>query len=189
MAAAQLSGQQLALLGALIIVLIIGAAWLLAPVLDELPVRDWNQVPIIAIFGALGYAAYPRRGIAFLSHVVFSTTLVATVWARLGAQGFAWINLILAALLSGAFMEVWVAILPRLKGSRGDEAWLLEAGWLAAMAVIGTMLFFGLVSNWTTGLHPMQWFLSAVFGVIGWFLGDLLQQLILYRRTGLRRAR
>jgi len=189
MAAAQLSGRQLALIGALFIVLIVAGAWLLAPVLDELPVQDWNQVPIIAIFGALGYAAYPRRGIAFLSHAVCSTALVATVWARLGTQGFAWTNLLLAALLSGAFMEIWVAFLPRLKGTRGDDAWLQEAGWLAAMAVIGTTLFFGLVSNWTTGFHPMQWFLSAVFGVVGWFLGDLLKQLMLYRRTGLRRAR
>ncbi|MBN1146995.1 MAG: serine/threonine protein kinase [Anaerolineales bacterium] len=197
-AAAQLSGRQLAALTAGALVLIVMLVVLFAPLLDDLPF-DFNQVPIIAIFGALGYSAYPRRGVAFASHALLSTVMVATIWLTLGwSQGYQWIDLLVAALLSGAFMELWVSLLPLVKGGarnrdatgrrekREDDVWLREAGWMAVMAVFGTVLFFGLVTQWTTGFIPIQWFLSAVFGVLGWFLGDLIQQYLLYRRAGLR---
>jgi len=186
MAAAQLSGRQIALLAMGLLIGIIFLTWLLAPFLDSLPI-DWNRVPVIAIFGALGYAAYPKRGVAFTSHALLSTVLVATIWTTLGSQGYEWLDLFLAAFLSGAFMELWVAFLPRIKGDEAEDAWLREAGWLGAMALIGTILFIGLSTEWATGLHPEQWFLSFAFGVLGWFAGDLLQQTMLYKRTGLKR--
>jgi hypothetical protein len=154
--------------------------------LDDMPF-DWNKVPIVAIFGAWGYAAYPKRGVAFVSHALLSTVLVATIWATIGSQGYQWTDLLLAALLSGVFMEVWVAFLPKVKGDRGDDTWLREVGWMAGMALIGTFLFFGLATQWVTGFDPLQWFLSAVFGAVGWFLGDLVQQFLLYKQTGLKR--
>ena len=186
MAAAQLSGTQLAFLTAFALVMVITLTWLLAPILDDMEF-DWNKVPIVALFGALGYAAYPKRGVAFVSHALLSTVLVATIWATVGSQGFQWTDLLLAALLSGVFMEVWVAFLPKLKGDRGSDAWLLEVIWIAAMAMIGTVIFFGLATQWITGFDPLQWFLGAVFGAVGWFLGDLVQQFLLYKQTGLKR--
>jgi serine/threonine protein kinase len=186
MAAAQLSAKQIALLALGLLVGIIILTWLLAPVLDSMPI-DWNRVPVIALFGALGFAAYPKRGVAFTSHALLSTVLVATIWTTLGSQGYEWLDLFLAAFLSGALMEIWVAFLPRIKGDEAEDAWLREAGWLGAMALIGTTLFIGLSTEWATGLHPEQWFLSFAFGVAGWFAGDLLQQTMLYKRTGLKR--
>lgn len=188
MAAVQLSGRQVALIGfGLIVALVLGVIFL-APVFDDLlPPEFWNNLPIMAIFGALGYAAYPKRGMAFISHTLLSSILVVAIWLRLGNQGYTWVGLVLGALVSGAFMEIWVAFLPRVKGDRGQEGWLREAAWLAAMAMVGTVLFMGLVTNWATGMHLEQWFVSAVLGCIGWFLGDMLQQYLLYRKTGLRR--
>jgi serine/threonine protein kinase len=186
MAAAQLSAGQIALLASGLLVGTVILTWLLAPILDDMPI-DWNKVPVIALFGALGFAAYPKRGVAFTSHALLSTVMVATIWATLGSQGYEWLDLFLAAFLSGAFMELWVAFLPRIKGDEGEDAWLREAGWLGAMALIGTTLFIGLSTQWATGLHPEQWFLSFIFGVAGWFVGDLLQQTMLYKRTGLKR--
>ncbi len=182
MVATQLSGRQVALIGGLAVVVLVLATWLLAPWLDKIPF-DWNQVPIVAIFAALGYAAYPKRLTAFISQIFFSTAFVATVWLALGTQGYQWVSLFLGALASAIYMEVWVAVLPRIRGGRGGEAWLREAVWLALMEIVGTLLFFGVVSGWRTGLDPIQWLLSALFGVAGWFVGDFLQQYLLYRRT------
>jgi tRNA A-37 threonylcarbamoyl transferase component Bud32 len=182
--AKQLSGWQLAaLVGGAVVALIIGTI-LLTPVLEELPFQ-WNNVPIFAIFGALGYAAYPKRGAAFASHVLFSTILVTTVWMQLGSQGYSWSSLALGVLLSGAFMEIWVAFLPKIRGERGKEAWMRELLWLAVMAVIGSVLFLGVITNWISGRNPVQWLASAILGGVGWFLGDLLQQYLMQRQTGL----
>jgi uncharacterized membrane protein YesL len=186
MAATQLTGKQMALLAGALIVGLVLATIVLAPFLDELPI-NWNNVPIVAIFGALGYAAYPKRGIAFLSHVLLSTILVATLWLRLGDQGYSWAALALAAVVSGLFMELWVAFLPKIRGDRGQEGWKREALWLAIMAMIGSALFMGLTTNWLTGLGVVQWIMGAILGVVGWFLGDILQQYLLYKRTGLHR--
>jgi serine/threonine protein kinase len=185
---AQLSGKQLALFVFLTILILVVATVLLAPVLAELGF-NWNQVPVVAIFGALGYAAYPKRGMAFASHTLFSVALVATIWARLGSQGYPWADLLIGALISGAFMEIWVAFLPKVKGKRGQENWLLEVVWISVMAVVGTLLFFGLVTDWVTGFEPIQIIISAILGVLGWFLGDLIQQYLLYRQTGIWRRR
>lgn len=186
-AAAQFSGRQLAAFAIGAVVFLVLAAVLLAPVMQRTGF-DWNNVPIIAIFGALGYTAYPKRGSAFVSHAVLSAILTATVWLRLGSsQGYTWLSLGLATLLSGAFVEIWAMFLPKIKGDRGDEAWLREAVWMVVMAVIATMLFFGLVTGWITGWKPAQLLISAVLGLIGWFLGDMLKQYLLYRKTGLRK--
>ncbi len=83
MVATQLSGKQVALIGGLAVVMLVLATWLLAPWLDKIPF-DWNKVPIVAIFAALGYAAYPKRLTAFICQVFFSIAFVATVWMTLG---------------------------------------------------------------------------------------------------------
>lgn len=187
MAATQLTGKQLAFIGAGIVLALVIMAWLLTPVLDESSF-NWNNIPVIALFGALGYAAYPKRGIAFASHGILSSILTATIWARLGnSQGYSWLDLILAVLVSGAFMEGWLYFLPKVRGDRGSEAWPREMAWLAGMEVIGTALFMGIVTGWITGFNPVQWLVSAVLGAIGWFVGDTLQQYLLYKKTGLSR--
>jgi serine/threonine protein kinase len=185
-ATAGMSTGQMVMLGAAALILIVVVTWLLAPILDAVPI-NWNKVPIIAIFGALGYSAYPRRGVAFLSHTVLSSALVIAIWAKLGSQGYDWTWLAIGALVSGAFMELWVAFLPKIKGRLADEAWQREVVWIALMAVLGTDIFFGLVSQGAIVLDPVRFLLSATLGVVGWFLGDLLKQAMVYRRLGLKR--
>jgi serine/threonine-protein kinase len=186
MTAARLSGKQFTLLIGLAIVGIVAATWLLAPLLNELPI-DWNNVPLVAVFGAFGYAAYPRRGMAFVSHALLSVVLVATIWLKLGSQTYGWIYLFLAALLSGLFMEIWATFLPRIKGDRGDESWRREAIWLMVMAVFGSSIFLEVVTQGYTGIQPVQIITSSILGVIGWFWGDFLRQFLFYRKTGIRR--
>jgi hypothetical protein len=188
MVATRLTGRQLALLAGAIVVVLAGVTWFLAPMLETVSF-DWNNVLVMAIFGALGYTAYPKRGMAFASHALLSMILVITLWTRLGAQGYEFINLVLGAIVSGVFMEIWVAFLPRIKGEGGGDAWLREAGWMAAMAAIGTSLFMGMTTSWAvTGLKPMQLFFSLLLGMLGWFLGDLFNQYQFFRQTGLWRG-
>ena len=185
----QLSSRQIALLvGGMAVLLVLGA-WLLAPILEGAPI-NWNRIPIIGLFGALGYAASPRRGIAFGSHVLFTLLLAATVWLRLGPQGYTWGALITGALVSGAVMELWVFFLPKVKENLPDSsAWKVEIAWMAVMAAMGAALFFVITTRGASGIDLFQWVAAALFGAIGWFLGDLLQQYLLYRRTGLRTGR
>lgn len=185
-ATAGLSAGQMAALGAVALILIVAVTWLLAPVLDEIPI-NWNKVPIIAIFGAFGYSAYPRRGVAFISHALLSSALVVAIWAKLGSQGYDLAWLAIGAIVSGGFMELWVAFLPKIKGRKGDEAWLREVAWVAVMAVVGTEIFLALVSQGAIVLDPVRFLLSATLGVVGWFLGDLLKQTMAYRRLGIKR--
>lgn len=188
MAAVQLPLWQVLLIGFGLVGALVAAILLFAPLMDEMfPPEFWNNLPIMAIFGALGYAAYPKRGMVFISHTFVSLILVSTIWLRLGDQGYSWGGLILGALMSGVLMEIWVAFLPRVKGNLGQEGWVRELVWLVIMAMVGTALFLGITTGWSTGMHLEQWVVSAVLGAAGWFLGDMLQQFLLYRKTGLRR--
>ncbi len=183
MAATHLSYKQVAALGAGLLLGIVAATWLLAPLLDRLPF-NWNYVPIVAVFGALGYAAYPRRGVAFLSHAVLSSVLVATVWAQLGAQGYGWTWLLFGALASGVFMEIWVAFLPRIKGNLGADGWKREVAWVSIMATVGASLFLWVVSRGIISIDIIRLLMGLALGCAGWFIGDLVQQFLLYRRSG-----
>lgn len=185
MAAIQLSAWQVAAIAAVLAVVLVAATWVLSPILDDINF-EWNIVPVVALFGAFGYAAYPKRGSVFIAHTVLTTAMVGTLLVRLGSQGYTWGEYALAVLVSGAVMEIWAAFLPYVKGKTGKEAWIRELVWLSIMEIIGMILFLGLLRGWETALNPMMWGFSALFGGIGWFLGDLIQQYVLYRKTGLR---
>jgi len=185
LAATQLSAWQAAVIAVVLVSVLVAATWVLSPILDDIDF-EWNMVPVVAFFGAFGYAAYPKRGSVFIAHTVLTTALVGTLLARLGPQGYTWGEYALAVLVSGVVMEIWAAFLPFVKGQTGKEAWIRELAWLSIMEIIGMMLFFGLLSGWESALNPLMWGFSALFGGIGWFLGDLIQQYLLYRKTGLR---
>jgi hypothetical protein len=184
-AARHLSVRQLAIISLSLLVFLVAATWLLAPTLAALPI-NWNYVPLIAVFGALGFAAYPKKGVALVSHAFCSTILVATIWTRLGSQGYDWLSLMIAALASGLLMEAWVYFLPRIKKGMGDEGWIRELTWIACMAVIGAVVFLEIVTKGITGHFPLQWLLAAAFGIVGWFIGDLLRQYLSSRRASLK---
>jgi hypothetical protein len=174
------------------IVLLIITAALLAFVLSNVDF-NWNQVPVIAIFGSFGYAAFPRRGAAFLSHFFLTTIFVSIVWILMSSQGYTWASLLLAALISAVFMEVWTWILRRLAAARSGVGWLYEAVWIVLMAVIGTTIFYAILTDKVSLLmqspfsadQPLSLLFilnSAILGLFGWFLGDLIHQSILLRR-------
>ena len=187
-AASHLTPAKLALIFGGIAVLLVVATWLLAPLLDDVPI-NWDYVPIMAMFGALGYAAFPKRGATIVTHAVLTTVLLETIWLRLEIDYYSIATLAFAAVLSGALMEIWVFFLGRIKGDRKDP-WKREVAWLIAMEIIGTVSFFGILTNWRIDPNPftspMQWFFAALFGAIGWFLGDLIQQYFTYRKTGFK---
>ncbi len=182
MAAAELSPSQLALITGGLLVSLVTLTWLLAPLLDQIPF-DWNNLPVMALFGALGYAAYPRRGAILAAHGLLTVAMVATVWARVGGS-YGTDLLLISTLVSGGLMELWVSVLPKLKRARPGDAWRLELGWLAAMEVLGMVVFFGLLTGGQYGLLPAQWVFSALFGAAGWFVGDSIQKYLYYRKTG-----
>jgi len=181
--ASQLSTWQLILVALLFVALLIFGTWILAPVLADLDF-NWNTIPIMALFGAFGYAAYPKRGAVFLSHLLLTSALVATISLRLGSQGYDWQTYTLAVVLSGIAMEIWVSFLPLIKGSTNHESWGRELIWLGLMEIIGMILFFAILMGWETALTPLMWGISALFSGIGWFIGDLIRQYLLNRKTG-----
>jgi len=183
---AKISGRQFSFLIILTILVIVIATWILAPLLDELPI-NWNNIPLIAVFGAFGYSAYPKRGMAFLSHALLSIVLIGTIWLKVGSQTYGWVSLFLGALISGLFMEVWLIFIPKIKGDRGIESWKREALWLSGMEVIGTAIFFEIVTQGYTGILLVQLITSAVLGVAGWFFGDFLREFVYFRKTGIKR--
>ena len=187
MAAARLSGRQMAFLAACAALAVVVLAMLLTRPLAEIG-YNWNTIPVMAIFGVIGYAAYPKRGSAFITHSLLTVALVAAVWTRLEWRPYSWNTLFLGVVISGMFMELWLIFLPRIKGAGGKETWQRELIWLIGMAVIGISLFLGFTTGWQEGLKPIQWVVCAILGAAGWFLGDLLQQYLLYKQTGFRRS-
>ena len=187
-AASHLTPAKLALIFGGIVALLVVATWLLAPLFDEVPI-NWDYVPIMAMFGALGYAAFPKRATTIVTHTVLTTVLLETIWLRLDIDYYSIVTLALAAVISGALMEIWVFFIGRIKGDRKDP-WKIEVAWLAAMEILGTVSFFGILTNWRIDpnpfTNPIQWIFAALFGAIGWFLGDLIQQYFTYRKTGFR---
>jgi hypothetical protein len=137
-----------------------------------------------ALFAAFGYSAYPKRGSVLISHIVLTSALVFTISMRLGEQGYSWGEYALAAGTSALFMEAWVALLPLVQKVVDVQKWVSELVWLILMEISGVAIFFGLLISWESVLNPLVLGLSAIFAGLGWFLGDLIRQYLLYRKTG-----
>jgi serine/threonine protein kinase, bacterial len=179
------TGQIIGFLAAGVAVLVL-AAWLLTPVLRSVPI-DWNIFPIFTLFGPMAYAAYPRRFVAFVANAILTTALIVTISIRLDLW-FTNENTILATLVSGLFLEVWLALLPHIKGKTGPDAWKREMGWYALMGAPFAFIYLSLISSGVIGNNPLTWLFGGVFAGAAWFLGDLINQYLLYRQTGHRRV-
>jgi serine/threonine-protein kinase len=186
-AAAQLSTQQLAMIVGGAVLALVVATWILTPVLNSMRV-DWNTVPIMGVFGALGYAAFQRRGAAFISHAVFTLAMVLTINARLGwPPVYTGNTLLWGVIFGGVLMEVWVSFIDRVKAGLGDDAWKREIAWLAVMELIGCVMLYGTLFGSFYIFNLVIWIVSALLGAAGWFLGDLFHQYLLFKQTGFRR--
>ncbi len=106
------TAQQVALLAALLV----GAAacaWLLGPLVFNIPLL-WDNVPSYAIAGPLAHAATGRkRWRALIAHTLVTTTGGAVLWTRVGFSYDVGI-LFLAAATGGFLMEVVTFLAERL---------------------------------------------------------------------------
>lgn len=111
------TGQQVGLLAALVVVAV-GAAWLLGPVVAEVPWL-WGNLPSYAFAGPLAYAAVGRRpGRALTAHGLVATLGGLALQASTGSTATGLPALLGAALAGGLLMEglAWVARRTWLKG-------------------------------------------------------------------------
>lgn len=169
-------------------VLVLGAIallWVITPVLTSMPVL-WNSIPLIALVAPAVFAAVPRRGLAFVAHTILSLAGGVTVWARLGNSMDAAGNLILGAVLSGVFIEVWLSFMNKIKSSAPGDPWLREMGWMALMEVVATALLYGIAFETSRLLDVLLWLGAAAVACVGWFVGDLVRQYLKQRLTGQR---
>jgi hypothetical protein len=185
LAATRLTDGQLALVMAGLVVVAALAVWFGTPLLRRVRII-WYNLPLIALIGPLVYAALRRRWLTLAVHSSVALIGGWLLWQRVDYyEGTRYVQLALAALLSGAFMEGWVALLPRLKAARENAwpaAWLIEVVWLALMAMLGVAILYGLVDVGELA-RVGQWLGSALLGALGWFLGDMIHEYLTLRRT------
>lgn len=183
--AAQLSSKQLALILGSAVIATVAGMWWLTPILRQYPLI-WNYVPLISLVAPLAHAAVPRHWVASVSHVILTLAGSLTIHLRSGGSYSYYDGVVLGALLSGGFIEIWLMLLGRIKGLTGWEEWKTELAWYCGMAVVATGLLYELAFSY--GLVFWLWLGAAGMGALGWFLGDLIHQYLNMRQTGLRRA-
>jgi len=188
LAVAELSTQQLAIaVGGLMLAVVVGM-WMLAPIVARDYPLIWNNVPSFAIVGPLAYAAARRRGAAILAHVPITLAGWLTWWARSGYAPASYAPLLLGTVISGLVLEGGLYYLPQIRGKARDEAWKREIAWFALLAVVAAVSFYAIFTGIETVMRPGMWVGAAVMGSLGWFLGDLVQQWLYLRKTGMRRT-
>jgi len=145
----------------------------------------WNNIPVVAIVAPFVYAAVPRRWFASITHALLAIAGGATIYVRVNTRDDYILGLLLGALLSAAFIEIWLGFLDKIRGAKGGEAWGRELAWYCAMAVIATGLLYELAFR--GGLNLWLWVGAVVMAGIGWFLGDMVKEYLKLRQTGFRK--
>ncbi len=181
---AQLTNTQLAV--ALIALTVIAGVvtWAFTPILSKYPLF-WYNVDFSAIVAALTYASVRRPRISGAIQAVIATIGGIITQIQLGYPVSSAFSAIFVAILSGFFVEGWIALLPRVKGQTAD-AWQREVMWLALMAVIATTVV-RLPYQLSYALQPAMWVVSALLGGLGWLIGDSIQQTLYFRQYGYQR--
>lgn len=158
------------------------AVWLGTPIVREIDFI-WYNFPLVALIAPIIYMTVQRRWLAGGAHTVVSLIGGWLMWQQVeyySANDY--IPLFLASLISGGFIELWLYLLPKIKGMRSaNQTWLVECGWLALMSMLGTALLYGIVdvqelTRWG------QWIGSAILGGLGWFVGDMVHQYLVLRQ-------
>ncbi len=179
MAAAQLTAQQLAIsLGAILLATIVGI-WLLAPwVRTNLPFL-WRTLPAFLLAGPTVYAATRRIGLAFIAHVAVTVVGWATIWARIGAENVDYTAFLFGVVLSGLVIEGGLALLYRAtKTAANPNAWRRELLVYAGVTMLANLVFYFCWRVNALTREPVLWLVAALLGALGWFLGDLIKELI-----------
>ena len=188
MAAAGLSNTQLALgLGGMLVLIVLGI-WLLAEPISQVDFL-WDNLQLLAAVAPLAYAATQRRWIAGPAHALVTGIGGLTLWMRLGHSMQHAGALVASALISGLVVEGYVWLLSRLTDTGGFEDWKREAVCLAFMGALGAVLASGIAASPDYFLKAGSWIGGLTLGAVGWFLGDMMQQYLHLKQTGLRRER
>jgi hypothetical protein len=188
---AELSGRQLALAVGVLVILITLGIWLLAPGIQRNYPIIWNNVPSFAIAGLAAYAAARRRGAALLAHVPITLAGWLTWWTRSGYTPNSYWPLLLGTVVSGLAIEAGLYFLPWVRGKARDEAWKREVAWFAVLAIVAMVSFYVLLDGRVGVAHSLRlglWIGAAAVGMLGWFVGDLVQQWVYLRQAGVRRT-
>ena len=191
MAAARLSNKQLLAIGAGALFGAALALWFGTPILSQYPVI-WNNIPLVAIVAPLVYAAVRRPWIASVAYGALALLgAVITGARRVSDSPTDWRlpQTLVALVLAIILIEVFVRLLPKVRGKNRDEAWQRELAWLCLMAVVTSILMVGLVWGWGFGLNPIMLLGAAGMGALCWFVGDTIQQYLFLKQTGIQRGR
>jgi hypothetical protein len=190
LAVAQLSDRQIAMGGMALLLLAVLGIWLLGPLVQRDLPFIWDTFPAFTIGAPLAYAATRRRGAALLGQTLIAFAGWAAWWLRSGDPRANYGMLLVASLISGCAAEAALYFLPRITAGTGDQAWKRELAWLAATSLLVGVVFFTILDNSLFGSRVAGWWIGALpLGALGWFLGDLVQQWVFLRQTGLPRKR
>ena len=184
MMAVQLSGRQFAAILVGLVFLLVIPTVLLAPVFEDWG-AEFNRIPIYTMFGILGYSALPKRGVAFLSQSLLTLALTLPIKIVLDVENYTYLELFLAVLAIGLVAEIWLMLLPVVRGKVGGASWVREAIWISLLGLMVMAVFYGILYDLDTVLDPLKWVLAVVFALVGWFIGDFISQFLLYRKIGL----
>jgi hypothetical protein len=188
---ARWSNAQIAVVLSVALVLIAVGFWFGMPVVARW-VFIWNNVSSFAIIAPLVYAALRKYWLPSITHVLLVMVSVIISSIQMLPGGWTTWRLewaLLSALVSGLVIEGFIRLVERIQGRNRSEAWQRELAWLCLMSVVATVLrvaiFWGL--RWLAS--PVRWISAAVLGAVGWFVGDLVQQFMYLKQTGMKRGR
>jgi len=188
LAVAEMSNRQLAIAVCVLVILVALGIWVLAPIIArDLPIIAYN-VPGFVIIGPAAYAAARRRGAAIVTHVPITLVGWLTWYTRIGYAPSSYWPLVVGTIISGLTLEAGLYCLPKVRGRAGDEAWKREIAWFALLGMITAISFYVFSGDMAFSLRLSMWLGAAIMGILGWFLGDLIQQWLYLRQTGMRRA-
>jgi serine/threonine-protein kinase len=183
------SNRQIALaLGGLLALVVLGL-WFGTPVVSKVPFI-WNNIPSFALVAPLVYAAMRRHWVPSIAHILVIAIGELVIGMQLRSVHLSQTMplALAAAILTGALIEGFVWLLPKVSGKNREEMWQRELAWLMLMTLVISVLVQSIVWGWQS--VSVVWFLifAALVGALGWFLGDLVQQFVFLRQTGLRRG-
>jgi serine/threonine-protein kinase len=188
LAVAEMSNRQLAIAVGILVILVALGIWVLAPIIArDFPVIAYNM-PGFVIIGPAAYAAARRHGAAIVTHVPITLVGWLTWYTRIGYVPNSYWPLVIGVIISGLVLEVGLYCLPKVRGKAGDEAWKREIAWFALLGVAAAISFYVFSGDTAFSMRLGMWIGAAVLGALGWFLGDLVQQWLFLRQTGMRRA-
>lgn len=181
LAMARMSTKQLAGLAGALAVFFALVTVLVAP---HISLELAMAFPLYLMAGPLAHAASHRRWAMASAHLAVTGVvwLVANNWVDIGD------DLALFAvglLLSSLVMEAIPYLREKQWPASSQAPWWHDCAWLAGTTAVGGLIAFGVPSIWGyyNWLRPWLPVGAALFGALGWFLGDLYHQNVLLKQS------